>query len=72
MEDILKKYGPMLSGELKELLIEKYSISSEAARKRISRAKVDGRLITLQNSINKRKLYFSVPNMKYFNLWRCR
>lgn len=36
--EILKKNGPMLSGNLAEILQEKYNISYEAARKAISRA----------------------------------
>lgn len=39
IEQILKKYGPMLSGKLSLLLEAEYKISNEAARQAISRAK---------------------------------
>ena len=40
VEEILKKYGPMLSGELASILEKKYGINNDAARKAISRASV--------------------------------
>ena len=39
VEEILKINGPMLSGKLAFILEQKYSISNEAARKAISRAR---------------------------------
>ena len=39
VEEILKKYGPMLSGKLANILEKNHSISNEAARQAISRAR---------------------------------
>lgn len=39
VEEILKKYGPMLSGKLANILGKNHSISNEAARQAISRAR---------------------------------
>lgn len=37
--ELLKKHGPMLSGDLARLYEKAYGVSNEAARKAISRAK---------------------------------
>lgn len=60
VEEILKINGPMLSGELASILEQEYSISNEAARKAISRARTP---------VQKLKV-FPFIKIKCFAIWR--
>lgn len=57
VEDLLKKHGPLISGELARLYEQTYCTSNEAARKAISRAKSPVRKLA-KFKFDKNQLFF--------------